>query len=96
MERRTALNLENGDRVEQLSSGAVFEVIGPIARWRNKPRVFSIPLTLLIANKYCRSPMLCITNGNLDDWIVLRTSEDNAVPATLNEITMPTMEYSNA
>ena len=76
MERRTALNLENGDRVEQLSSGAVFEVIGPIARWRNKPRVFSIPVTLIIASKYCKSTIQCITNANLDDWIVLRTSGD--------------------
>ena len=76
MERRTALNLENGDRVEQLSSGAVFEVIGPMARWRDKPRVFSIPVTLIIASKYCNSTIHCITNVNLDDWIVLQTSGD--------------------
>lgn len=73
MEKITALELEQGDRVEHLASRAVYEVCGITARWRNKPNVFSIPVRLLIAPESTVSDLMVITDRNIDDWIVLPT-----------------------
>lgn len=73
MERATALELEQGDRVEHLATRAIYEVCGVTAKWRNKPNVFSIPVRLIIKKEVSATDITVITDRNLDDWIVLPT-----------------------